>query len=226
MVVQETLVSLFFYLHPTIFSAPAPIVIDKRYSMRSFESAEDHELIKYYKEGNEVAFDVLVRRHSKEIFQRICFIIKDKTIAEDILQDTFIKIVRSIKSDVYNEDGKFLPWAITVARNLCLDHKRKEKGPKHFWYHVARPKNFSSQSTTIKCRISERQLQQQVDYILNQLPPTQRAVIKYRHFEEMSYKEIASLMGTSVNTTTGRMRYALLTLNKLIGGNRSIFVNV
>lgn len=193
--------------------------------MTNFESAEDRELIRYYKEGSEIAFDVLVRRHSKEIFQRICFIIKDKTSAEDILQDTFVKIVRSIRSDIYNEDGKFLPWAITVARNLCLDYKRKEKSPKHFCYHVEMPENFSSQSTTIKCRISERQLQQQVDHILNQLPATQRAVIKYRHFEEMSYKEIASLMGTSVNTTTGRMRYALLTLNKLIGSSRSTFVN-
>lgn len=193
--------------------------------MINFEVLKDHELVKRYKEGNEIAFDVLVRRHSKEIFQRICFIIKDKTISEDILQDTFIKIVRSIKSDVYNEDGKFLPWAITIARNICLDYKRKQKSPKHFCYHVSMPENFSSQSTTIKCRISERQLQQQVDYILNQLPAEQRAVIKYRHFEEMSYKEIASIMGTSVNTTTGRMRYALLSLNKLIGENRSYFVN-
>jgi RNA polymerase sigma-70 factor (ECF subfamily) len=193
--------------------------------MIRFESAEDHVLIKYYKEGNEIAFDVLIRRHSKEIFQKICFIIRDKTIAEDILQDTFIKIVRSIKSDVYNEDGKFLPWAITIARNLCLDYKRKEKSPKHFCYHVEMPENFSHQSITIKCRISERELKQQIEYILNQLPPTQREVIRYRHFEEMSYKEIASLMDTSVNTTTGRMRYALLSLNKLIGENRSIFAN-
>lgn len=191
----------------------------------NFELLEDLELIKYYKEGNEFAFDVLVRRHKKEIFQRIYLIIKDKTIAEDILQDTFIKIVRSIKTDVYNEDGKFLPWAITVARNLCLDYKRRERRPKYLCCHVPMPENFSKQSTTIKCRISEKQLQQQIEYILNQLPQAQKEVIKYRHFEEMSFKEIATAMGTSVNTTTGRMRYALLNLSKLIGDNRSCFTN-
>lgn len=193
--------------------------------MINFEILEDHELVKFYKQGNEIAFDVLVRRHRKEIFQRIFLIMKDKVIAEDILQDTFIKIVRSVREDIYNEGGKFLPWALTVARNLCLDHKRKERRPKHFSYHVPLPENFSSQSTTIKCRISEKQLQQQVEYILNCLPRVQRDVIKYRHFEEMSFKQIAMAMGTSVNTTTGRMRYALLNLNKLIGSNRSSFVN-
>lgn len=87
------------------------------------------------------------------------------------------------------------------------------------------PENFSRQSTTIKCRISEKQLQQQIDFILSQLPQVQRDVIKYRHFEEMSFKEIAMTMGTTVNTTTGRMRYALSKLNKLIGNNRSYFTN-
>jgi RNA polymerase sigma-70 factor (ECF subfamily) len=144
-------------------------------------------------------------------------------IAEDILQDTFIKIVRSIKEGIYNEDGRFLPWAITIARNLCLDHKRREKRPKYFCYHVPMPGNFSKQSTTIRCRISERQLQQQMEYVLNQLPEVQREVIRCRHFEEMSFKEIAEAMGTSVNTTTGRMRYALLNLSKLIGENRILF---
>jgi RNA polymerase sigma factor (sigma-70 family) len=193
--------------------------------MKNFELLEDPELIKDYKEGNEFAFNVLMRRHKKEIFQRIYLIIKDKTIAEDILQDTFIKIVRSIKTDVYNEDGKFLPWAITVARNLCLDYKRKERRPKYLCYHVPMPENFSKQSTTIKCRISEKQLQQQIEYIIDQLPQVQKEVIKYRHFDEMSFKEIATAMGASVNTTTGRMRYALLNLSKLIGNKRSCFTN-
>lgn len=193
--------------------------------MMNFENLEDHELIKYYRQGFEPAFAVLVRRHRKEIFQRIYSIVKDRMIADDILQDTFIKIVRSINEGIYNEGGKFLPWALTIARNLCLDRKRKEKRPKHFCYHVPLPENFSKQSTTTRCRISERQLQQQIEYILNQLPQVQREVIWYRHFEEMSFKEIADAMGTSVNTTTGRMRYALLNLNKLIGNNRSTFTN-
>lgn len=193
--------------------------------MMNFELLEDHELVSYYKQGFEIAFTTLVQRHKKEIFQRICLIVKDSMLAEDVLQDAFIKIVRSINDGVYNEGGKFLPWALTVARNLCFDYKRKEKRPKHFCCHVPMPGNFSKQSTTIRCRISERQLQQQIEYILSQLPQLQREVIQYRHFEEMSFKEIAVMMGTSVNTTTGRMRYALLNLNKLIGENRSAFTN-
>jgi RNA polymerase sigma-70 factor (ECF subfamily) len=193
--------------------------------MINLEKLKDEELIQSYLHGNDLAFDVLIRRHKKDIFQRIYLIIKDRTIAEDILQDTLIKIVRSVQSGVYNDGGKFLPWALTVARNVCLDHKRKTKAPKHFCYHVPIPENFSAQSTSIKCRISERQLQQQIETILNKLPSVQREVIKYRHFDEMSFKEIASAMGTSVNTTTGRMRYALLHLNKLIGDNRSAFTN-
>lgn len=191
----------------------------------NLESLEDPELIKYYKEGNDFAFTVLMRRHRKEILQRIYLIVKDKTIAEDILQDTLIKIVRSIRSEIYNEGGRFLPWALTVARNLCLDYKRKTRCPKHFCNPVPMPESFSNQSTTIRCRMSEEELQKQIEYILNQLPPIQRDVIKYRHFEEMSFKEIAVAMRTSVNTTTGRMRYALLNLGKLIGDNRSSFVN-
>jgi RNA polymerase sigma-70 factor (ECF subfamily) len=193
--------------------------------MMNFELLEDRELIRYYKQGFEIAFTTLVQRHRKEIFQRISLIVKDSMVAEDILQETFIKIVRSINEGGYNEGGKFLPWALTVARNLCLDYKRKEKRPKHFCSHVPMPENFSKQSTTIKCRISERQLQQQIEYILSQLPQLQREVIQYRHFEDMSFKEIAVMMRTSVNTTTGRMRYALLNLNKLIGENRSAFSN-
>lgn len=193
--------------------------------MKNFENLEDHELIRRYKEGFESAFEVLVRRHKKEILQRIYLMVKDKMVAEDILQDSFIKIVRSIREGIYNEGGKFLPWALTVARNLCLDYKRKGKSSKHFYYHVSIPENFSNHSTTINCRISEKQLQQQVEFILNQLPQVQRQVIKYRHFDDMSFKEIASTMGSTINTTTGRMRYALLKLNKLIGENRSSFTN-
>lgn len=225
MVVKETRLSLFFLFIPNHFFCLRTYVLDKQYSMMNFENLEDYELIRYYKNGFDAAFEVLVRRHRREIFQRIYLIVKDKMIAEDILQDSLIKIVRSIREDVYNEGGKFLPWALTVARNLCLDYKRKEKSPKHFCYHVPVPENFSRQSTMFKCRISERQLQQQVEFILNQLPQVQRDVIKYRHFEEMSFKEIASTMGTTVNTTTGRMRYALLKLNKLIADNRSYFAN-
>lgn len=191
--------------------------------MMNLEALDDHALVKSYIDGNEFAFNVLVKRHRKEIYQRIYFIVRDKMIAEDILQDTFIRIIRSIQGKSYNEEGRFLPWAITVARNLCLDYKRKAKGPKFLPYDLLQTGFSNNLSTSIKCRITENQLQQQIEFILNQLPEVQRTVIKYRHYEEMSFKEISSAMGTNVNTTMGRMRYGLKTLNKMICNSRADF---
>jgi RNA polymerase sigma factor (sigma-70 family) len=190
-----------------------------------YEKLGDHELVHHYIGGNERAFNVLVKRHRKEIYHRIYFIVKDKMIAEDILQDTFIRIVRSIRGGSYNEEGRFLPWAIAVAKNLCLDYKRKTKSARLISYDLVVPELSSKQSVTMKCRISEGQLQQQMEYILNQLPDVQRTVIRYRHYEEMSFKEISSVMGTNVNTTMGRMRYGLKSLNRMICNNRSTFSN-
>lgn len=191
--------------------------------MLNLKGAEDHELIKYYTGGNKLAFDILIDRHRKEMYKRICVIIKDQTIAEDILQDTFIRMMRSIHSGNYNEGGKFLPWALTIARNICIDYKRRNKRLRHFSSHFSIPDNYSRQTTTIRCRISETQLKQQVELILSKLPENQRTVIQYRHFEEMSFKQISQMMGTNMNTTMGRMRYGLKSLNKMIGGNRSVF---
>jgi RNA polymerase sigma factor (sigma-70 family) len=188
-----------------------------------YEKLGDHELVRHYIGGNERAFNVLVKRHKKEIYQRIYFILRDKMIAEDILQDTFIRILRSIRGGRYNEEGRFLPWVIAVAKNLCLDYKRKTRGARLISYDLIVTELSSRKSTTMKCRISEEQLQQQMEYILNHLPDVQRTVIKYRHYEEMSFKEISSVMGTNVNTTTGRMRYGLKNLNRMICNNRSIF---
>jgi RNA polymerase sigma-70 factor, ECF subfamily len=157
-----------------------------------YEKLGDHELVHHYIGGNEWAFNVLVKRHRKDIYQRIYFIVKDRMIAEDILQDTFIRIVRSIRGGSYNEKGRFLPWAIAVAKNLCLDYKRKTKGARLISYDLVVPELSARQSATMKCRISERQLQQQLEYILKQLPDVQRTVIRYRHYEEMSFKEISS----------------------------------
>jgi len=191
-----------------------------------YEKLGDHELVRHYIGGNEWAFNVLVKRHKKEIYQRIYFILRDKMIAEDILQDTFIRILRSIRGGRYNEEGRFLPWVIAVAKNLCLDYKRKTRGARLISYDLIVTELSSRKSTTMKCRISEEQLQQQMEYILNQLPDVQRRVIRYRHYEEMSFKEISSVMGTNVNTTTGRMRYGLKKLNRMICNNRSTFSDV
>ena len=191
--------------------------------MMNLEKLDDRLLLKCYRRGDNSALGVLLRRHKNKIYQKIYLIIRDKVTADDLLQDTFIRIMNSVRSVNYNEEGKFLPWALTVAKNLCFDHKRKMKCPKH--YRFSLPENLSRYSTTIKCRISEEQLQQQIESMLNKLTEVQKTVIKYRHFEEMSYKEISLAMGTSINTATGRMRYALINLNRLIGENRGTFMN-
>src|SRR6478672_10585178 len=118
--------------------------------MMNLEALGDRDLVKSYIEGNELAFNVLVKRHRKEIYQRIYFIVRDKVVAEDILQDTFIRIVRSIQGRGYNEEGRFLPWAVTVARNLCLDYKRKTKSAKCLPYDFSLSDFYSKHSTTIK----------------------------------------------------------------------------
>src|SRR5436305_9629429 len=99
--------------------------------MVNLKKEQDDQLIKHYLNGTEAAFGFLVNRYKKEIYQRIYFIVRDKISAEDILQDTLVRIVRSIKSGLYNEEGKFLPWALMIARNLCLDYKRKTRHSKH-----------------------------------------------------------------------------------------------
>jgi RNA polymerase sigma factor (sigma-70 family) len=210
--------------YPTFWSAP--YIMNKRYVTMEYEKLGDHELVHHYTNGNEWAFNVLAKRHRKEIYQRIYLIVRDKMMAEDILQDTFIRMVRSIRAGTYNEEGRFLPWAIAVAKNLCLDHKRKTKGSRVVSYDLIVSELSSTKSAPMKCRISEGQLQQQMEYILNQLPDVQRTVIKYRHYEEMSFKEISSVMGTNVNTTMGRMRYGLKNLNRMICNNRSAFSDV
>jgi len=184
--------------------------------MEDTKKRNDEELVKCYIAGDESAFEVLVKKYRKVIYQKIYFIIRDRVVAEDILQETFFKIIRSIRSGVYDEQGRFLSWAVTVARNQCLDYKRKLKGPKLLPYELMPSQCFFQHSTTMKCRISESQLQQQIQFIVNQLPEVQRTVIKYRHFEEMSFKEISLAMDTNVSTTTRRMRYGLKNLYKII----------
>jgi len=187
--------------------------------MEGTKKTNDSELVSCYIQGDESAFETLVKKYQKQIYQKIYFITRDKMIAEDILQETFIKIIRSIKTGVYNEEGRFLSWAVTVARNLCLDYKRKSK-PVHLPYELTPSQSFS-QSITMKCRLSENQLQYQIEFILNKLPEVQRTVIKYRHFEEMSFKEISLAMGANINTTMGRMRYGLKSLHKIIMSHRT-----
>ena len=185
-------------------------MIDKRSS--------DSQLESLYQQGNEEAFEVLLHRHKSRIYTAIYLIVKDRYKAEDLLQETFIKVVNTIKGGRYNEEGKFLPWAMRIAHNLCVDHFRKVKrtltirtGEDKDIFEVL---NFSEDSAeTVMIR---RQSHDRVRDMLQSLPEDQREVIILRHYADMSFKEIAAATNCSINTALGRMRYGLINLRKLM----------
>jgi RNA polymerase sigma-70 factor (ECF subfamily) len=176
----------------------------------------DGALVSLYRNGNEKAFELLVRRHKSKIYTTIYLIVKDSYIAEDLLQDTFVKAINTIKTDRYNEEGKFLPWIIRIAHNLAIDYFRREKRYPTVILedgsNVFNTLNFaedSAESVQIRMETHERLK----DMILK-LPEQQKEVLMMRHYADMSFQEIAEATGVSINTALGRMRYALINLRK------------
>lgn len=176
----------------------------------------DSQLLALYKNGNEEAFAQLVERHKNKIFTTIYLIVKDQYIAEDLFQETFIKVINTIKSGRYNEEGKFLPWVQRIAHNLAIDHFRKAKR-----YPTIIMEDGSSVFNTLEfTEESWENVQIRNDTnamlkrFIKELPDTQREVLIMRHYMEMSFHEIAESTGVSINTALGRMRYALINLKK------------
>lgn len=162
--------------------------------------------------------ETLVLRHKNRIYTSIKFLVKDEYLAEDILQETFIRIIDTLRSGRYAEEGKFLPWAMRIARNLCVDHFRKLKrtptiktGENQDLFEVL---NFSEESS--EDRMVRNQSHDRVRNLLDQLPADQREVIILRHYADMSFKQIAELTHCSINTALGRMRYGLINLRKMM----------
>ena len=178
----------------------------------------DSCLISLYKQGNEEALSTLISRHKSRIFTTIYLIVKDRFVAEDILQDVFIKTIRLINEDKYNEQGKFLPWILRVAHNQSIDHFRKNKrNPKITLADGSDIFNclkFSEDFTESETLSKESKIYLQK--IINELPEKQKQVLFMRHYMEISFKEIAEATNVSINTALGRMRYALLSLRKKI----------
>jgi len=178
----------------------------------------DSCLVSLYIKGNEEALSVLIDRHKSRIFTTIYLIVKDKYIAEDILQDVFIKTIKTIKKGKYNEEGKFLPWIIRVARNQSIDHFRKERrNPKitladgsDIFNCLKFSEDFSESKNLSKETIMY------LKTIIHGLPEKQREVLIMRHYMQMSFQEIAKSTNVSINTALGRMRYALISLRKKI----------
>jgi RNA polymerase sigma factor (sigma-70 family) len=176
----------------------------------------DSELVTLYIRGNEKAFEKLVQRHKSRIYTTIYLIVKDQYVAEDLLQDTFIKAVDTIKSGRYNDEGKFLPWIIRIAHNLAIDYFRRDKRYPNVVFEdgssVFNTLDFSEDSVeSIQIR---QETHEQLREMIQRLPDVQKQVLIMRHYEDMSFQEIADSTGVSINTALGRMRYALINLRK------------
>ncbi len=178
----------------------------------------DEELIAQYITGSEACLRTLINRHKDRMFSSILVLVRDRYLAEDIFQETFIKIIHSLKAGHYREEGKFIPWAMRIARNLIVDHHRRSK---------KLPTVTDSEGNDLLSRISiaedsietdmiTEQSHGQIRLLIEHLPAEQREVLVMRHYSEMSFKEIADATGVSINTALGRMRYALINLRKLI----------
>lgn len=188
----------------------------------AMKELDDSLLIKDYVDGNEKAFEVLVLRHKDKIYRYIYLKVRDQLLAEDIFQETFIKVIRTIKLGSYNENGKFLPWVMRIAHNLVIDHFRKANKVKMISESSSRNEDFNIFSTlaldelNVQDQITLDELKAQMVNLIEYLPDLQRDILKQRIFQDMSFKEIAELEDISINTALGRMRYALINLRKMI----------
>lgn len=184
----------------------------------SLRQQTDHELIQNFQDGNLNALEILVLRHKDKMYTSILFLVKDKYLAEDIFQDVLIKIIDTIRGGRYTEEGKFLPWAMRIAHNLCVDHFRKVKRTPAIKTSDDRDIfeviNFTEDGADVK--MMKRQSHDRVRQMLDLLPDDQREVIILRHYADLSFKEIASLTNCSINTALGRMRYGLINLRKMM----------
>jgi RNA polymerase sigma factor (sigma-70 family) len=186
--------------------------------MKAFIKKTDHELIRLFTDGNLEALEALILRHKDKLYTSILFLVKDKYLAEDIFQDVFIRIIDTMRSGRYTEEGKFLPWAMRIAHNLCVDHFRKMKRTPTIRNSedkdIFEVLNFTADSA--ETSMIKRQSYHRVREMLERLPEDQREVIILRHYADMSFKEIAAATNCSINTALGRMRYGLINLRKLM----------
>lgn len=178
----------------------------------------DKDLILKYLEGNEKCFEILLNRHKDKIYTSIYLFVKDDSLAQDIFQDVFIKIIDTLRKGRYNHEGKFSQWAMRIAYNMCVDHFRRSKRrtmvqPTETFdiFEVLENKELNKEQTMIQDQTHSR-----VRQLVDRLPEEQREVVILRHYADMSFKEIAALTRVSINTALGRMRYALINIRKMI----------
>ncbi len=184
---------------------------------------EDNELVQLYISGNEEALSTLLQRHKRRIFSSIYVIVRDRALAEDLFQDTFFKVIQTLKRNQYSEEGKFLPWVLRIARNLIIDHFRKNKKLPTVPVYVTEDGEEVDVFATIpntddgfKNDKEQIQFRKKVRKMVGSLPDEQKEVVIMRMYYDMSFKEIADFCNVSINTSLGRMRYALINLKKMV----------
>ena len=184
----------------------------------NLQKISDQELIRLYLKGDEACLEILIKRHQKNVYTSIYLMVRDRSLAEDIFQETFIKIISTLRTDRYNEEGKFGPWAARIGRNLAIDYIRKMKrdvtitdsgGNDIFSY-------LRIAEESVEDKIIRHQTEQSIKELVKRLPEEQKQVLIMRHWGDMSFKEIADHTGVSINTALGRMRYALNNIRKMM----------
>jgi len=184
-------------------------------------SISDSDLIRAYRGGDEQAFEILLTRHQDRVYTKINFIVRDSELANDLFQDTFIKVVRLLKEGKYVEEGKFLPWILRIAHNMAIDHFRRNKKMR-----MVRSRDEMDVFATIQTDdahiediLVKDQINSDVRRLIDELPEDQREVVRMRMYDNLSFKEIAETTGVSINTALGRMRYAVINLRKIVEEN-------
>ena len=185
------------------------------------QNLPDEKLVKHYLTGNTHALEKLINKHRDRIYLYIISKVKIQSLAEDIFQDTFLKVIKSLKKGKYNEQGKFLPWVMRIAHNLVIDHFRKSKRISII-QNLKKDSDFdvlnliSDESKNFEKNILKKEQFKELNYIINKLPEDQKEVLIMRYYEDLSFKEIADKSNVSINTSLGRMRYALINLRKIM----------
>jgi RNA polymerase sigma-70 factor (ECF subfamily) len=197
--------------------------------MFSTNTLNDNELVQRFIEGDQNSLEILIHRHKSRVYSYILLIVKNQELAEDIFQETFIKVIRSLKRGKYVENGKFISWVLRISHNLIIDHFRKEKLQGTVSNDSMEVDIFNSQKfseATIEDQIITDQILSEVKELIKELPEDQQQVIYMRHYMGLSFKEIAEQTDVSINTALGRMRYALINLRKLIKQKNLILTRI
>ena len=191
------------------------------------KESTDAQLVSAYMKGNEQAISVLITRHKQKIYSFIYSKVFDRDVSEDIFQDTFIKVIKTLKRGAYNEEGKFIPWVMRISHNLVIDHFRKNNRMPKFEnnsdfniFSVLHNGSLNAEKTMIK-----EQVEGDLKKIIQELPDDQKEVLLMRIYKEMSFKDISEKTGVSINTALGRMRYALINLRKVIDKHNIVLTN-